>query len=987
MKGKSQLKKDIAIDQNESRSKVLNTICTMLIVLISLFVLEALIMVMRRFLPHLHGWRLDLLDPFLLVLFFYPVQSRFLLRPLIRQSRERGMALESLRESEARYRSLFEDNCAAMLLIEPQTRTIVDANVAAAGYYGYSAQALRGQSMSMISLRSDDECRQECESAATAPGCHRIAAQHRLADGAARDVEIFAGPIRISGQSLVYAIIHDTTEQMRAKRALDTERKRLFAILDKLPAVVHLLGPDYTVRFANRRFRAVFGDPQGRSCHEILHDLPDLCPDCPMQQGEEGRVGERRFPDGRTYEVTYYPFEESDGTRLALVFGVDISDRKRIEVEARRAKEAAEASSRAKSHFLANMSHEIRTPMNGIIGMTELLLDSELTREQRECLGMAHESARSLMALLNEILDLSKVEAGKLAIEMVEFDPREVFETETKRFATSAHQKGLELICQMPTDLPAVLRGDAHRLRQVFINLLGNAIKFTDAGIVAVGVRVDDGSEEEVVLSVSVVDTGIGIAPEKQAAVFESFVQADNSSSRGHGGTGLGLTICRNLVTLMGGRLRCESTPGEGSTFLFTVPLQKITKTKVSAGEPPLAGRSFLLVDDNATSLEVLAEMASHWGGTCQEAQNAPTALRLLKKRAAEGHPFDAVLIDMRMPEMDGLALVRAIRSDPQLAASRLMLLSCSQDGLSSSRARHSGVDGYLQKPVGLQEFRTALEEMFVPGREPAAAEAASSVCPLPARRSLRVLLAEDNPINRQLTLRILEKRGHRVVSAENGLEALEQLTKNDVDVVLMDVQMPKLDGVEATRRIRQGQLRGTPRDLPVVALTAHALKGDREDLLASGMTDYLAKPFSSKDLLDMVERFAPARASASSPELDTDGALVRLDGDCQLLADLWGIFRDQMPVQLAELKAALEAGADAELERLAHALKGAAANIGASDLREEAFRVEMAARGGSLDRVRRLWPRLEAAFARTLDALSEQIDGSETDKEEQCAY
>ncbi|HKK02230.1 MAG TPA: ATP-binding protein, partial [Desulfuromonadales bacterium] len=686
------------------------------IAVFSIFIVEALIMGLLRFFPQMSDGQVATLDSLLLVLFLYPVQYRFFIRPLLRQVRERAAAQESLREGETRYRSLFQDNCAAMLLIEPQTRTIVDANAAAAGYYGYSVQALKGQSMTRLSLRNEEECRRECSNAATSEGCHRIPARHRLANGEVRDVEIFAGPIRISGQPLVYAIVHDTTEQMQAKRALDEERKRLFAILDRLPAVVHLVGPDYTVRFANRRFRKVFGEPQNRHCYEILNCLTTPCPDCPMEKmsdRQESLIGERPFPDGGTYEVTYYPFFESDGTRQTLVFGVDVSDRKRSEAEIRRAKEAAEASSRAKSHFLANMSHEIRTPMNGIIGMTELLLDSEMTREQRECLGMAHESARSLMTLLNEILDLSKVEAGKLALEMVEFEPREIFETEAKRFAARAHQKGLELICQLPTDLPAMLLGDVHRLRQVFINLVGNAIKFTEAGMVAIGVRVENDSADEVELSVSVVDTGIGIAAERQTVIFESFVQADDSITRNHGGTGLGLTMCKSLLTLMGGQLRCESIPGEGSTFIFTVPLQKVSETTALASEPVLAGRSFLLVDDNATSLEVLGEMVNYWGGTCAEAQNALEALRLLQKRAAEGRPFDVVLIDIHMPEMDGRDLARMIRNDPQLAASRLMLLSCSQDGLQASRTVQAGVDGYLQKPVGLQEFRAALEDVL----------------------------------------------------------------------------------------------------------------------------------------------------------------------------------------------------------------------------------------------------------------------------------
>ncbi|MEX0728664.1 MAG: PAS domain S-box protein [Planctomycetaceae bacterium] len=925
-------------------------------------------------------------------------------------------ARAALRDSEALTRAIFEAALDCMIIIN-QDGKIVEFNKAAEREFGYRRQEVIGKELATLCASEDDRDRQR-------DNVMRYGQRHEEGSLLGRRVEspmlrkngdkfiaeTTMQPIPLQGATAVAVFLRDVTERIKAEAALrisDLRLRRLVEsdiigiivaetsghILEANDEFLHLVG--YTREDLDQglvRWDAMT-PPEFRHLDERAVEFLAKSGSCPAWEKEY------IHKDGHRVPVLIGVTMLDDSSPQCLCFVLDITARKQAEEALQAAKEAADAANTAKSVFLASMSHEIRTPMNAIIGMTELLMDSPLTVEQRDQLKVISESAEALLALINDILDFSKIEADKLKLGLDEFGLRDNIAGVLKVLAGQAHGRGLELVSRIPPGIPDRVIGDPTRLRQILINLVGNAIKFTERGEIFVQVESQKLSPIEMLLTVSVRDTGIGIPRNKQDHVFEVFEQLDSKMARKYGGTGLGLAICSRLVTLMGGEISFESEPGEGTTFRFTCKLGLVSDVEYGLSETDrdrLAGRKVLIVEDNTTSREMLVQMFESWNLVPAVVSNVAEALQFLVapdqpetvNEGMQGRRFDLTLIDATLTPVDGFHLADTIRRKcGKRAGAVLMMLNTTDLGNDIKRCEDVGATAYLVKPINQSEvFDTVLailggEHLMEAPMFPATPGAI-------ADRPLRILLVEDSIYNQKLAVTLLQKRGHGVTVANHGKEALQILQHHQFDVILMDVQMPEMDGLEATRRIRarEDEIGG---HTPIIAMTAQAMTGDRERCLSAGMDEYLAKPIRAQQLYNLLEEFTPL---ISDPEngrvplepdddcIDWSEALRATNDDVELLKVVAEAFFEEYPQLIRQLDQAVKVRDTAAARRAAHTLKGAMRTFGAHAAYELALTVENAAHEQRWDDVRGSRAELEQTIDHVTSRLRKRLaDGNQT--------
>ncbi len=850
---------------------------------------------------------------------------------------------------------------------------------------GYTAGELIGQNHRMIqSGEHSREFFRELWQTVTSGRVWHGQVKNRAKNGSCYWVEATIVPFMDpNGKPYQYVAMRtEITAQKDMEQQIMAERRLLQNVMDTLGEGVYMLDLDGNCTYLNREAEAIIGwtidEVRGKNLHDLIHtQLPDggelSQADCPVRLATlENRLYRSetdyfQHKNGTLFPISIVASPMYDGDRIVGTVAAfqDISERKFFERELLRAKETAEAASRAKGSFLATMSHEIRTPMNGIIGMTELALDTELDPLQRDYLNMVKSSADALLTIINDILDFSKIESGKMELELVEFDVRSLFSAAEKTLALRAGQRGLELVYDVDGEIPDRLIGDPGRLRQVLINLLGNAIKFSDRGAVTLNMKLLKSSAKAVTVRVEVIDQGIGISAEQQRHIFDAFTQADASTTRKYGGTGLGLAISSQLVAAMGGQLAVESEIGHGSVFSFTVTLPVGAQQGESA--PAVAGLSALIVDDNATCRQLLLQTLRKWQMKPLAAASAADARAMFGEAACEGIPFDLVLVDSAMPDCDGFELAAELRGTPTV-----MMLSAANMRADADRCAMLGIDAFFSKPVDRHELLDAITKALGVQQDASHGRRGATVAPM---RRLIVLLAEDNRVNQKLATSLLEKWGHSVVVANNGLEAVEKSDERHFDVILMDLQMPEMGGLEATELIRERDIR-QGKHTPIVAMTANAMSEDRQRCLDAGMDDYLSKPLNTEKMRALLQGLPGGEeppAEPVAPLFDYKAALERTDD--WVIDTIGHAFLDESDVLLDEMNAAITAGNGAQLTRSAHTLRGLVGNFNASNAEVAARNLERLATQGDEQQIATAYAALQAEMRLLQAALVEHLN------------
>lgn len=903
----------------------------------------------------------------------------------------RKRAERALRDSEERLNSILGSLRDVVWSVDPASRRLLYLNPAAETVYGRKVNEFyKDHRLWLKAAHPDDRARvDEAFKQVMETGSTDLEYRIVRPDGEDRWLHDRSRVIRNREGAVVRldGISTDITDRKHTEEGLKLYRE----VFARSNEAVAILDPHYRFIEQNKAHRNLLGysDSELRQMTpaEIMGES-SFSATCSMVLQHSSHRGEAVFTthsgNSLNVELSAFSILSETGDVLCLVCLVrDITAQKRTELERQKAREAAEAANRAKSEFLANMSHEIRTPLNGILGMTELTLNTDLTEEQREYLDMVRGSGETLLTVINDILDFSKIEAGRLEINPIDFELRDSLGGTLNTLALRAHQKGLELILRVDQKVPYRLEGDPTRLRQVIVNLVSNAIKFTDHGEVVLDVNLESQNEQEVTVLFTVTDTGIGIPPHKQQAIFAPFTQADSSATRRYGGTGLGLTISFQLVELMGGHLWVESEEGKGSSFHFKVCFRPSAPEYGAATAPSevvkLNGLPTLVVDDNATNRRLLEDILRNWGMRPTTADGGWTGLAAMEQAKDAEKPFPLVLIDACMPDMDGFTLAERIKEDPLLSHATIMMLTSAGRRGDAARCRELGISAYLHKPVRERDLLLAVSLALSPQ--------AGDVRDTPwitrhtlreKQPSLHVLLAEDDVVNRQLAERLLKKAGYQVTTAQNGREAVEAVKASGpggFDVVLMDVRMPEMDGLEATSAIRAAE-KATSDHLPIIAMTAHAMKGDRARFLQAGMDGYISKPIQTFQLVNLIEEvLATAKKMEDSNNLkvapqtamDWKLALSRVEGDSVLLHDLLKLFASEAPEAIKRLRAAVGKQDANDIERAAHQLKGSLSNFSADRAVKAAADLEMAGRNGDFSAAKEKALNLEDEIARVL--------------------